>query len=456
MKTKLLLFLTILTLKGYSQDKSFDILYQKKVSFVTIGDQKNLIVGTLPKNTDEGQRISLEASGYLTVSYPERLHTTFFDFRNETVTTARGDSIYSHLPLYHIVDYRQAEYQNRVYLTSVMSKSGANNPFGGFENLESIFGIEFSENKVQENISEKKKKDTVIFEFGDNILAKVHYSSKSLPPQFSDTFLKYLTYETQLHPSVKDKIIEMQKVPDYIEYSYTNITVKVINRMYLQKIAQPPKAVHPLVSKLPWHIREKNQLDWLLDSVSQHLTHHAITLIDSNLCFSKANQLSQKGNNLSAILHLFEYLLQSGHAPTMQIRQVAIHQKTDSTLQKFLTCLGSPTSKEEAENKIKGFRELIALDQEYSYIMNIFVANFIQPIDQGESQDNFLIALQHNPYITGVYIDLGKIYADQYNHANAWQCFEIAFKLNPDHPMNREIQSTKARLKKDFPLYFAN
>ena len=55
-------------------------------------------------------------------------------------------------------------------------------------------------------------------------------------------------------------------------------------------------------------------------------------------------------------------------------------------------------------------------------------------------------ALDHNPFLLGVYKDLGDCHLADYQVRRAWRCWEAARHLCATHPMLREIDDLERRL----------
>ena len=109
--------------------------------------------------------------------------------------------------------------------------------------------------------------------------------------------------------------------------------------------------------------------------------------------FSEAKKLLNQGKNLSGLLRLLEYSLSTDNQPSTQLRSILPKQKTDTVLSSFLYYLNPPKSKEEAELKISTLNTLLSLNIDCCYLMNIFAANYIEPIDQNEAISYFQKAL---------------------------------------------------------------
>ena len=349
------------------------------------------------------------------------------------------DTLKSIIPLHSIVDFRIAEYHNRVTMTEVLQAGGVENPMGDLMNLESVFGLEFPKNNLKDSIEVKSKGNTKVYSFEGNDLVQVRFSKTKISDEFAESFARFLTYLTEIHPSIKRAIIETHLIPEYIQYSFINVGAKSTKTYTLKKTRQfvnDDKVELP--GKLILGKRNSPQIASLIDSVFNYTMLHDIPAIDLDFYFKEYKKYLEVNENLSSLLSLFEYLLSSGNQPVEQLREVAQRHDSDTLLATFLSCMGMPNSKEEAEQKIAELKPLIALDVKYGYVMNIFVANYIEPIDRIEAISRFQKALSHQPMITGAWHDLSNIYAGMYQYNDAWKCYEIMRRINTNHPMSKE------------------
>lgn len=97
---------------------------------------------------------------------------------------------------------------------------------------------------------------------------------------------------------------------------------------------------------------------------------------------------------------------------------------------------------------------LIDQGMPYNYVMNIFIANYIKPIDDFESLNYFYKALSNQPTITGAYHDLGNTFAGRYDYDYAWKCYYILTTLHEPHPMAQDKLKYKEQIETEYPHYF--
>ena len=76
------------------------------------------------------------------------------------------------------------------------------------------------------------------------------------------------------------------------------------------------------------------------------------------------------------------------------------------------------------------------------------------PLQADQAVDLFVGALEVNPYIAGVYKDLGDIHYRQYDMYTAWQCWDAARDLAPSHFMLGDIQKLEQHLETEYPEFF--
>ena len=140
--------------------------------------------------------------------------TTYYDLPNQRHIRYDEDSIYQNVPIFHIIDYRQAEFSNRIFLSGMLGAGGLENGFGSPASLESLFGIEGEDKEVRKEIVLKKvKRDGEIYSYQGKELVKIIYGKEKIPAAYVDAFSKYLTYALAIHPYIKERIIKKKPHP---------------------------------------------------------------------------------------------------------------------------------------------------------------------------------------------------------------------------------------------------
>lgn len=455
MKKKIFALLLIIGInQAYSQKLDFEIKYNVETKSEKYGEGKNLDSNAILAPFTNDLVIKLQNDGSFTTSLNKQI-ITLYDLNKEIILKYNPDTLYSAIPLHSIIDYRIAEYKNRTFLSNMLQEGGIETAFGNLTNLESIFGIEDEKYNIRDSIILKTNDNNKVYMFNNKDLVEVKYSKIKLPKEYIESFFKYLTYSTEIHPYIKEEIIKTKLVPIQIQYNYVNVGIKTTKTYNFIGSEKTQHLNNDIYSKKRFLFqRNLTQMGGIIDSMMFYTMFNKPTPLDSSIYFSEAKKLLNQGENLSGLLRLLEYSLSTGNQPTNQLRSILPKQKTDSVLASFLYCLNPPKSKEEAELKISTLNTLISLNIDYGYLMNIFAANYIEPIDQYEAISYFQKALSKNQYITGAWFDLGRIYSNRYNYDDAWKCFEIMMNIKMDHPMAQEILIKKSSLKNNYPDYF--
>jgi len=445
-------FLAIISI---AQNTDLKIQYKIHTATQKVGEGEFIDSNGIPEPTNYTEWVKLQNNSNF-ILYNETPILKQYNFSTEMIYHRNKNTLFDAYPVYSVIDNRVAEFKNRMYLNDILKAGGAENVMGDIANLESIFGLEFPENHIADSITTTAKKDTVIYQFDEEVLVKVLYGKFKLSAEYRDAYAKYIIYNFEIHPFIKKQIYTAKKLPLFIEFSYTNVGMRTTKSYHLvetELAEHTPFDINALQKNVsPFTDSKMNQL---IDSMNMTMLFDTIPPPDSTIYFEKAAQLSGTGNHLSGLLCLLEYLLSSGNQPATQIREIiAPNQKTDTTLATFLYCLNTPQTKEDAEKKIALLNQLIDLNLDYGYVMNIFAANYTQPISQTEAINYFYNALSENPEITGAWLDLGKIYANQYHYQKAWKCFSIMKSLNFSHRMTKQVLDMQMELKSKHPNYF--
>ena len=65
-----------------------------------------------------------------------------------------------------------------------------------------------------------------------------------------------------------------------------------------------------------------------------------------------------------------------------------------------------------------------------------------------------MAALAKNPFITGVWKDLGDSLDTGYDAADTWRCYEMARIIMPTHKLLAGIARGEAEMAREHPEYF--
>ncbi|HEY9712990.1 MAG TPA: hypothetical protein V6C72_05950, partial [Chroococcales cyanobacterium] len=87
------------------------------------------------------------------------------------------------------------------------------------------------------------------------------------------------------------------------------------------------------------------------------------------------------------------------------------------------------------------------------YVIEIFKGNVALHSNR-KADEMFLKALSQNPLLTGTYVDLGTYYKSQKRVDLAWDCFDLARQICPDHPALGGVTQLEKMLVERHPEYF--
>ncbi|MCA9777685.1 MAG: hypothetical protein KC800_13245 [Candidatus Eremiobacteraeota bacterium] len=122
----------------------------------------------------------------------------------------------------------------------------------------------------------------------------------------------------------------------------------------------------------------------------------------------------------------------------------------DPQLQKMARALrqGAPES-------LGIFEELKSAAGCRAHVLTIFQASHL--LEAGklpDAQAKYLEALQANPTITGAWKDLGEVSYGMFEAELAWQCWDLARKLAPNHGMLEQVDAFEKTLEERYPGFF--
>jgi len=88
-------------------------------------------------------------------------------------------------------------------------------------------------------------------------------------------------------------------------------------------------------------------------------------------------------------------------------------------------------------------------------MLNLFAANIHAKLgDLEQAKALISTALEENPYIVSAWLDLGEFYLLDFDPGGAWFCWDIAWRLHPDHHLLVKISTFEQQLASKYPYFF--
>ncbi|HVR38573.1 MAG TPA: hypothetical protein VMU84_05720 [Thermoanaerobaculia bacterium] len=115
----------------------------------------------------------------------------------------------------------------------------------------------------------------------------------------------------------------------------------------------------------------------------------------------------------------------------------------------------NPRSEEEAKASVATLTRLAPLAGDKAHVTGIFRANMERSLGNNDVATSlFVAALTKNPFITGVWKDLGDILDTGYDAGDTWRCYAIARLIAPSHSLLAEVDRREAALRKEHAAFF--
>ena len=313
-------------------------------------------------------------------------------------------------------------------------------------------GSQWSDSPSPTSISSEKGWE---FHYQAEPVVKFVPSELQVPLAFRRGLLHFLVHRCQIHPTIRDKVMESGAWPDSLWYQSTDLLAE--KTVSLKLISTAPASVPEAWAGVPADFTPRfdtnDPLDRILakyreecgvPKISSEKDHAALNLfVDHSL---------KRDNILDAYLAWYEYNARTGDdAPTIIDRIMA----TDSPqLHDFL--------KQDVANVVDGaekkLRELNAIDRKglsRGYMIDVFRGALMTLLSRtDEANQQFLKALKVNPSLASVYVLLGTNYFRSMATEDAWRCFDAARRITPNSPSLADAKALETRFERDFPEAF--
>ncbi len=389
----------------------------------------------------------------------EGVRKLVFDFHNKRVIKINdSDKVYSDTSLFSDIGFRYMEFQNRLYLRNILNKAserstGKTLSSPGIFNIESLFSMA-KPGSSEQLITENKKEHGVEYSFNKETVVECKFSSRPLSDLEVSLFEKYLIYQCHLHPQIRKAIISTKLIPKYLKYSFKNSGKKIYVEMNLVKLSTEQRdsyvvpANYTKIYALP-----NKELASLIDKIMSG--KGSVRRMEKSDFIKIADDLMYKGSYFDAMLVLFECGLQTGEGSPEKVNEVmSAGGKDDERWNIFLQCLDSK-DRESAEKAMKTLESISRENLTHGYVVDIVIAdNKVLLGDFDKAKELFLKVLEANPYIAGVYKDLGDPFHSSFDMVSAWQCWDTARFLYPNHKMLQQVNEYEQWLVKNFPDFF--
>jgi hypothetical protein len=376
---------------------------------------------------------------------------TIFDFAKKRILTIDSKKReYSDVDLYSYIFFKQAELQNRKMLNSITNSAGIKDVFKTFED-EMLFGLVMPGEHKSNSVKIDEHEGKVNYVHNGATVASYIPSKSALPESAKRGYGRFLTYNCPLHPEIRKSLLSQKMLPASLVFHFKDGPMSTTDCSYTLKSSEEVAAESASPPANYKQIQDK-ELSEIYAALAQ--LGPEPKLPDQN-SVSAAVDIDLKNNNpLNAFLTVVEYSLLSGDQRPQDSARVVAKSNGNPDFQLFIKNL-EPHSEVEAKAAVKALESINRLKLSKGYVIDIMAANiYVQLKDLPKAKKLFTRALVANPLNVGAYNDLGNLYISMWEPPTAWECFRIARKINPKHPMLKDIDELEHKLQTDFPDFF--
>lgn len=391
-----------------------------------------------------------------------------FDFKEKkTYRINITDGSFSETSLFADLGFRIPELKNRAMLRELLSTAGVGKGDEGLDPFftECIFGLRMPEFISRSSFREifDSFAETSEFTHDGKVVCSFKPSSIALTVSEASQLSRFFLYHCQLHPDIRKAIVKKAMTPGVLMYYVAEIlgsnttvlklrgvTEETVNLVLPRSDSAAHAPDHPL-----------SDIYKLLDSsgyvVPEDSRQNTRKFVDVALA---------DRNFLDVLLAFLEYKMQTGADLDVDLSSRRPLFITDVQCAYFSLGVRHPTNAAEARESLAALDKIDRVNLKKGYVIDICRANCIRSMQlnnvkdiqtRGESSPVkcFVIALQSNPYLTGVYHDLGAALYASSETVFAWDCWDLGRRFYPGHPQMKEIDEMEKSMEQKYPEFFS-
>lgn len=407
---------------------------------------------------DTGEMEVILAESYFLVAQDKS--TVLYDLRAKRILQRQApEQAWKSTSLYSDLGFRLAEYQNRVFLGRALAAGGIKAPdmlaMGEPFELQTLFGLVLPDPQHAPPISikpELEKDGSWIFKQGGAEAAYFKPSQTEMPSLLREMALRWLAYRTRLHPEIRRQIAAQSQVPEMLRTHWANTGTMGTTTLVLQSVSLLDGNAHEPKDAQHVGVNAEGELLALVHA-SQDANRRALCpSLESASKF--ADQSVAAKCPLDGLLGLFEVMFQSGDKVVDEVKRLRPQIEKDPQCKRFFAAINQQ-NKEACKRSVELLRSFDRKGLTKDYILDIHLADALSTLGQGEeAKQLFMGILKRNPFLAGVWNDLGQQYQSEYDMGKAWLCWDLARRIAPQHPMLAGVTRNELRMEHDFPDFF--
>lgn len=377
--------------------------------------------------------------------------TTVYDFasRKRFVIDSRTKTRVDH-SLYDTVGFVTYELKNRNTMAGMLSAAKVDAPAMAQVDHEHSLAVQETPSAP---LQVKTENGDEVFYAGPNLMFRLGGRPTPVSPGDARMFAQLIRYTFGGHPQILSALAQANAIPEKLTLVTRDVGGTTTHSLVVRHVhSDPVRAIDASAFPLRPASATDNPVDQALDRAAaftsdelSNARQRSKTEIDTAL---------QEGRALDAFLGIFEWSLMTGEAAApLSADQQSLIRANDAV--RRLTMALSAKTKETLSKAIVDMADIGQSAKTKAYVLRIFEANNRATLGQrGDAQKLFLDVLKSNPYIAGVYKDLGDTLFVQYDTPRAWRSWDIGRKLAPGFANFRAINQFESSLAARHPEFF--
>ena len=377
-----------------------------------------------------------------------------YDFADRKVFVLNPKSkIYEVYSLYTYLGFRTAELENRLLIYDNFRKIDDKHFLSYLKPVYVEHDFSIKSTRDTDNIQIVAKPDKTIYmaEGGSEIM-ETSLTGKAISKNESEIFSKFMRYRAGGHPEILKKITDKSAIPEIFSIRFYGAT-RVKNDIYkLVSIKNTSDTNYSLEGYKRGPVNFTGEFINYLNESAEDVEKKSAQRIE--LINTEIKDSMERKSYFEAVLGCMEIGLYNSHFDVPVCKTNLDKLQADDRVKIFLNNLNT-NEKESIKVSFQKLKELESIALKKSYVIWVFEANLKARL--GESQEAFDLyykALKMNPYLTGVYKDIGEIFYNNYNMDLAWLCWDTGRKIYREHSMLKEIDRLEENLVKKYPEFF--
>lgn len=325
-------------------------------------------------------------------------------------------------------------------------------PCSKFE-LESLLSITLPErlhifDGKTARIKRNENGSKLTFEYSGKEYVVMVPSSYKMTEEYQDSLRKFLILQCAIHPEIRQQLVEASYIPAELKFVTMDKGVETSVQYKLKEAHQVKKSdLFTIPKEFVAVSSDENLSSILLKLEKTQIPDVKLLMGDLE---KTIDQEMKKGNVVDAVLAAQRYFVITDDSIGYRKALQRCGGFGDKQVGKVIYSLGNQNQLHELLHKVEISQSPYVSVVKY-YMADLAMSEHLEEVDVKKM---LVEALQSDPLLVGAYVDLSRVYQDEWDYYNAYRCIEAARKVTPRHSNLNAIKANEIRLERDFKDWF--